>query len=205
MPRLLGQGFPVSSPVASRRACCSVTRRCSASCLALGLSLWGLRNAPPPHAHCRQLCWHCTGLRRLRKQRSPYQAAPVPCKGGQMNGPRGHGHYLQGVQDPAVVVDHHCVPLLPLEAWGTLRRESKLRGALSRRVAWRPSLSRPARAGHTGRALKSHVSLVAPALAVLHTSPAGSMAILRNLVWGSDSQAQPPSPAQMQTLRSELV
>lgn len=33
--------------------------------------------------------------------------------------------YLKGIQDPAIVVDHHRVSLLALEAWGTLRPEEE--------------------------------------------------------------------------------
>ena len=35
------------------------------------------------------------------------------------------GTYLQGIQDPAIVVNHHCVSLLALEARGTLRQEEE--------------------------------------------------------------------------------
>lgn len=37
-------------------------------------------------------------------------------------------HYLKGIQDPAIVVNHHRVSLLTLEAWGTLEGEGGRRG-----------------------------------------------------------------------------
>lgn len=33
--------------------------------------------------------------------------------------------YLKGIQDPAIVVNHHRVSLLTLEALGTLRQEEE--------------------------------------------------------------------------------
>lgn len=33
--------------------------------------------------------------------------------------------YLKCVQDPAIVVNYHCVSLFTLEAWGTLRQEEE--------------------------------------------------------------------------------
>lgn len=47
-------------------------------------------------------------------------------------------HYLKGIQDPAIVVNHHRVSLLTLEAWGTLGREEEegLRAELHRQVKW---------------------------------------------------------------------